>query len=116
MFSWILPRRSDPLKATLDIAIWRAVSGDPGSEATIALHKMSMKQPVRSQMFLFDVNTNHVEASMHAQTEEVSSANDSGKSERRIVPQQRADQARETKPGNAGAGKASEPNGTVAPK
>lgn len=71
---------------------------------------MSVKQPVRSQRFLFDVKTDHAETSMHEQAEKVSSANDSGKSERCIVPQQRADQARETKPGNAGAGKASGPS------
>ena len=110
MYSWILPRRSDPLKAISGTTFWRVVLGDPGSEATTALHMMSMKQPVRFQKFLFDVKTNHAETSRHEQAEEVRSAHDSGKSERRIVPQQRADQARETKPGNAGAGKASEPS------
>ena len=94
MYSWILPRRSDPLKAISDAALlWRAAFGDPGSEATIALHIMSMKQPVRSQKFLFDVNTDHVDTSMHVQAEEVRSANDPGKSERCIIPQQRAVQA-----------------------
>jgi RNA-directed DNA polymerase len=111
MYSWMLPRRSDPLKAISDAALlWRAAFGDPGSEATIAIHIMSMKQPVRSQKFLFDVNTDHVDTSMHVQAEEVRSTNDPGKSERCIIPQQRAVQARETKPGNAGAGKVSWPS------
>src|SRR5690606_28900918 len=79
-------------------------------KATIALHIMPMKQPVRSQRFLFDVKTNHAEASMHEQAEEASSANDLGKSDDRIVPLKREDQSRGLKPGNSGAGKAVGPS------
>ena len=78
MFSRNLPKHSDLLKATLSPATWRAVFGDPGSKATIALHIMPMKQPVRSQLFLFDVTPSHGGASMHVQAEKASSANDSG--------------------------------------
>ena len=67
---------------------------------------MSSKQPVRSQLFLFDVNANHAAASMHPQSEEERLANDIGKSDSRIVLQQRTDQVRETKLGNASGGKA----------
>jgi group II intron reverse transcriptase/maturase len=59
---------------------------------------------------LFDVKANHGEASMHVQADEARSANGPGKSDGRIVPQHRADQARETKPGNAGEGKAARPS------
>ena len=69
-----------------------------------------MKQPVRSQRFLFDVKTNHAESSMHEQAEKASSANDPGKSDDRIVPLKRAGQARGSKPGNSGAGKAVRPS------
>lgn len=110
MFSRNLPRRSDLLKAIPSPAFWRAVLGDPGSKATIALHMMSMKQPVRSQLFLFDVKTNHGESSMHAQAEKARSADDSGKSDGGIVPLKREDQSRGSKPGNAGAGKAARPS------
>ncbi len=71
---------------------------------------MSAKQPVRSQRLLFDVTPNHSETSMHGQADEARSANGPGKSDGCIVPQQRADQAREMKPGNAGEGKASRPS------
>jgi len=110
MFTRNLPKRSDPLKAILIPANWRAEIGDPGSKATIALHIMPMKQPVRSQRFLFDVNTNHAEASMHIQAEKARSANDLGKSDGGIVPLNREDQSRGMKPGNAGAGKAARPS------
>ena len=84
--------------------------GDPGSKATIALHMMSMKQPVRSQLFLFDVTPSHAATSMHVQAEKASSANDSGKSDDRIVPLKCEDQSHGSKPGNAGAGKAVRPS------
>ena len=71
---------------------------------------MSTRQPVRSQLLLFDVETNHVEASMHVQAEEAWSANGPGKSDRRIVPQKPADQAGGTKLGNASGGKAAKPS------
>ncbi len=110
MFSRILPKHSDLLKATPSTAFWRAVFGDPGSEATIALHIMPKKQPVRSQRFLFDVDANHAESSMHAQAEKARSVNDPGKSDGGIVPLKREDQSRGVKPGNAGAGKAARPS------
>jgi RNA-directed DNA polymerase len=110
MFSRNLPKHSDLLKATPSAALWRAVFGDPGSKATIALHMMSMKQPVRSQLFLFDVTSNHGETSMHVQAEKARSADDSGKSDGGIVPLKRDDQSRGSKPGNAGAGKAARPS------
>jgi hypothetical protein len=69
-----------------------------------------MKQPVRSQLFLFDVKTNHGESSMHVQAEKARSADDSGKSDGGIVPLKREDQSRGLKPGNAGAGKAARPS------
>ena len=71
----------------------------PGVEGPFALHGMSARQPVRSQQLLFDVETNHVAASMHVQAEEARSANGVGKSEGRIVPMN---------PGNSGGGKAAE--------
>ncbi len=52
------------------------------------------------------MKSNHVDVSMHHQSEEERRANDLGKSDSRIVPQQRTDQVRETKPGNSGEGKA----------
>ena len=110
MFSRNLPKHSDLLKAIPDSATWRVEFGDPGSKATIALHIMPMKQPVRSQRFLFDVKTNHAEASMHEQAEEASSANDLGKSDDRIVPLKRENQSRGLKPGNSGVGKAVRPS------
>lgn len=110
MFSRLLPKQSDLLKATLSSAYWRAEPGDPGSKATIALHIMPMKQPVRSQRFLFDVKPNHAETSMHEQAEKARSADDTGKSDDRIVPLKREDQSRGSKPGNAGAGKAVRPS------
>lgn len=78
----------------------------PGVERPFALHNMSSKQPVRSQLFLPGVNPNHVDASMHPQSEEERLANDAGKSDSRIVPQKRTVQVRETKLGNASEGKA----------
>ncbi|MEZ6097788.1 MAG: group II intron reverse transcriptase/maturase [Pirellulaceae bacterium] len=65
---------------------------------------------MRSQRFLFDVNANHGESSMHVQAEKARSANDLGKSDDRIVPLKREDQSRVSKPGNAGAGKAVRPS------
>ena len=85
MFSWNLPKQSDLLKATSNTVRTAVVFGDPGAKATIALHIMPMKQPVRSQRFLFDVNANHGESSMHVQAEKARSANDLGKSDDRIV-------------------------------
>jgi RNA-directed DNA polymerase len=61
---------------------------------------------VRSQRLLPGVETNHDGASMRDQAEKASSANGAGKSDRRIVPQQPTCQVGETKPGNAGGGKA----------
>ena len=81
----------------------------PGVEGPFALHIMSARQPVRSQQLLIGVKTNHDETSMHVQAEEARSANGSGKSEGRIVPQQPACQVGETKLGNASGGKAAEP-------
>lgn len=52
------------------------------------------------------METNHVEASMHHQSEEERLANDVGKSDSRIVPQQRTNQVGETKLGNSSEGKA----------
>ncbi len=78
----------------------------PGVERPFALHMMSSKQPVRSQLFLPGVNSNHDDASMHTQSEEERLANDFGKSDSRIVPQKRTDQVRETKLGNVSEGKA----------
>lgn len=69
-----------------------------------------MKQPVRSQQLLYDVETNHVATSMHVQAEEVRSANGPGKSDSRIVPQQPAVQAGGTKLGNSSEGKAAKPS------
>ena len=89
---------------------WRATIGDPGSKAHSRLHMMSIKQPVRSQQLLFDVETNHGESSMHVQAEEARSANGPGKSDGRIVPQKPAVQAGETKLGNASEGKAAKPS------
>lgn len=71
---------------------------------------MPMKQPVRSQLFLFDVNANHDETGMHAQAEKARSADDTGKSDDRIVPLKCEDQSHGSKPGNAGAGKAVRPS------
>ena len=61
-------------------------------------------------MFLFDVKPNHGETSMHAQAEKARSANDTGKSDDRIVPLKCEDQSHGSKPGNAGAGKAVRPS------
>jgi hypothetical protein len=69
-----------------------------------------MKQPVRSQLFLFDVMSKHDETSMHVQAEKARSADDSGKSDGGIVPLKREVQSRGSKPGNAGAGKAVRPS------
>ena len=77
----------------------------PGVEGPFALHNMSSKQPVRSQLFLPGVESNHDDASMHTQSEEERLANDAGKSDSRIVPLTRAVQVRETKLGNASEGK-----------
>ncbi len=52
------------------------------------------------------MTTNHVDVSMHHQSEEERLANDSGKSDSRIVPQKRIDQVRETKLSNVSEGKA----------
>ena len=81
--------------------VWR-----PGVERPFALHIMFSRQLVRSQKFLFDVKSNHAETSMHPQSEEERLAKDAGKSDSRIVPLTRADQAHETKLGNASGGKA----------
>ena len=80
--------------------------GRPGVERPFALYIMSSKQPERSQLFLPGMESNHVVASMHHQSEEERLANDSGKSDSRIVPQQRTGQVRETKLGNSSEGKA----------
>jgi hypothetical protein len=64
----------------------------PGVERPFALYIMSSKQPERSQLFLPGMDTNHDAASMHQQSEEESLANDAGKSDSRIVPQQHTDQ------------------------
>ena len=77
--------RSDLLKATSNTVRTAAVFGDPGAKATIALHIMPMKQPVRFQWFWFDVTADHGESSMHVQAEKATSANDLGKSDDRIV-------------------------------
>ena len=61
---------------------------------------------MRSQRLLPGVETNHDAASMRDQAEKASSANGTGKSDSRIVPQQPTCQVGETKPGNAGGGKA----------
>lgn len=71
---------------------------------------MPKKQPVRSQRFLFDVNANHADSSMHVQAEEARGADDTGKSDGGIVPLKREDQSRGMKPGNAGAGKDARPS------
>ncbi len=80
--------------------------GRPGVERPFALYTMSSKQPVRSQLFLPGMKSNHDEASMHHQSEEERLANDFGKSDSRIVPQKRTVQVRETKLGNSSEGKA----------
>lgn len=67
---------------------------------------MSARQPVRSQRLLIGVKTNHAEASMRVQAEKARIANGAGMSDSRIVPQQPTGQVGETKPGNAGGGKA----------
>ena len=67
---------------------------------------MSTGQPVRSQRLLPGVAPNHDAASMRDQAEKASSANGAGKSDSRKVPQQPTCQVGETKPGNAGGGKA----------
>jgi RNA-directed DNA polymerase len=78
----------------------------PGVQGPFALHIMSAKQPVRSQLLLFAVETNHVEASMRVRAEEARNANGAGKSDSRIVPQQPTCHVGEMKPGNSGGGKA----------
>ena len=80
--------------------------GRPGVARPFALYIMSSKQPERSQQFLLGMESNRVAASMHYQSEEERLAKDYGKSDSRIVPQQRTDQVRETKLGNTSAGKA----------
>ena len=60
---------------------------------------MSSRQPARSQLFLYVVNTSYDVSSMHHQSEKGRLANDIGKSEGCIVPM---------KPGNSGGGKAAE--------
>lgn len=67
---------------------------------------MSSKQPERAQLFLLGMDPNHVELSMHHQSEEERLANGIGQSDSRIVPQQPTDQVGETKLGNASEGKA----------
>ena len=73
--------------------------GRPGVERPFALHIMSSKQPERAQLFLRGLESNHVDLSMHHQSEEERLANGVGKSDRRIVPQKRTDQVREMKLG-----------------
>jgi len=60
---------------------------------------MSLRQPARSQLFLYGVKTNYDVASMYHQSEKGRFANDVGKSEGCILP---------VKPGNSGGGKAAE--------
>ncbi len=76
-----------------------SVGRRPGVEGPLAFHIMSSKQPVRSQLLLRGVTTNHVIASMRVQAEEARRANGSGKSQGCVVPM---------KPGNAGGGTAAE--------
>ena len=64
-----------------------------------------IKEPVRSQLLLFGVESNHVATSMRT-SRRSESANGTGKSDSRIVPQQPTCQVGETKPGNSGGGKA----------
>jgi RNA-directed DNA polymerase len=81
--------------------------GRPGVQRPFALHIMSSKQPERAQLFLLGMDPNHDAVSMHHQSEEERLANGIGQSDRRIVPQQRTAQVRETKLGNSSEGKAS---------
>ncbi len=50
----------------------------PGGQRPFALHTMSSKQPERSQLFLPGMKSNHVDVSMHHQSEEERLANDLG--------------------------------------
>ena len=86
-------------KAILSRASLASVVGRPGVVRPFALHIMSARQPVRSQVLLPGVTSNHVVASMRVQAEEARRANGAGKSEGCVVP---------TKPGNSGGGKAAE--------
>jgi hypothetical protein len=83
--------------------------GRPGVEGPFALHIMSARQPVRSQVFLTGVNPNYVGPSMRVQAAKARSANGLGKSEGRIVPAQPLVPVGETKRGNARGGKAAKP-------
>ena len=87
------------LEGNIDHRVMASSGRRPGVEGPFSLHGMSIKQPVRSQPLLFDVETNHVAMSMHVRAEEARNANGCGKSEGRIVP---------VKPGNSGGGKAAE--------
>jgi RNA-directed DNA polymerase len=78
----------------------------PGVEGPFAPNIMLFRQPERSQRFLFDVTSNHGGASRRTRSEEESSVDDPGKSDGRIVPLQRVNQARESNSGNAEGGKA----------
>ena len=71
----------------------------PGVERPFALYIMSSKQPERAQLFLPGMESNHVDASMHHQSEEERLANDIGQSDSRIVPQKPTVQVGETKLG-----------------
>ena len=98
------------LEGNTDDRVMASGARRPGVEGPFALHIMSTRQPVRSQRFLFDVKTNHADSEYAVQAEKARSANDTGKSDDRIVPLKREDQSRGTKPGNAGAGKAVRPS------
>ena len=67
---------------------------------------MSSKQPVRAQLFLPGMDSNHDAASMYDQSEEERRTNDTGQSDNRIVPQKCTNQVHEMKLGNSSEGKA----------
>lgn len=78
----------------------------PGVEGPFAPNIMLFRQPERSQRFLFGVTSNHDATSRRVPSAEESRVEDPGKSDGRIVPVQRAFQARESNSGNSEAGKA----------
>ncbi len=87
-------------------------SGDrrPGVEGPFACTIMSTRQPVRSAEFLASHETPLTDGpSMPDKPHTQGRQTTLRKSDDRIVPLKREDQSRGSKPGNAGAGKASKP-------
>ena len=83
----------------------------PGVEGPFACHTMTARQPVRSTEFLASRDTPLTDApSMPNKPHKQERQTTRWKSDDRIVPLKRADQACGSKPGNAGAGKAVRPS------